>query len=84
LSEVRNVTREHQARRGVILHELQDLSSRIGTFPAARREPVAGIEYDEPGAGGQQPALGRNDGSQRARNVQAELQLYFRGRASPR
>jgi hypothetical protein len=48
LQDVRNLTIEHETRRGAILHELQGLAARIGAFPAAR-EPVAGLEYMEPG-----------------------------------
>jgi hypothetical protein len=36
LQDVRNITTEHESRRGVILTELQSLASRMGAFPALR------------------------------------------------
>lgn len=46
LQDVRNLTIEHETRRGAILHELQGLAARIGAFPSAR-EPLSGLEYAE-------------------------------------
>lgn len=43
LDDVRSVTMEHEARRAVILTELQTLASRIGAFPAGA-EPCPMIE----------------------------------------
>ncbi len=45
LDDVRSVTIEHEARRAVILTELQVLAARIGAFPAAD-EPFTIIEED--------------------------------------
>jgi hypothetical protein len=47
LQNVRAITSEHEARRGAMLHELQCLAARIGSFPTPRR-PISGIEYAEP------------------------------------
>ncbi len=35
LDEVRSVTLEHEARRALILSELQSLATRVGAFPAS-------------------------------------------------
>lgn len=35
LDDVRSLTIEHEARRGLILSELQNLAERIGAFPAS-------------------------------------------------
>ena len=43
LDDVRSVTMEHEARRAVILTELQTLAGRIGAFPAGS-EPCPMIE----------------------------------------
>jgi len=45
LDDVRAITLEHEARRTVILTELQSLATRIGTFPASAK-PVETIEYE--------------------------------------
>jgi hypothetical protein len=47
LQNVREITSEHGARRGAMLHELQCLAARIGSFPTSRR-PIPGIECAEP------------------------------------
>src|SRR5262245_50196614 len=49
LQNVRKITSEHEARRGAMLHELQCLAARIGSFPASRRQ-MSGIEYAAPTA----------------------------------
>ena len=49
LQNVREITSEHETRRGAMLHELQCLAARIGSFPTSRR-PMSGIEYAEPAA----------------------------------
>jgi hypothetical protein len=46
LQDVQNVTTEHEARRGSILHELQELAARMGAFPAAP-DAMAGLEYGD-------------------------------------
>lgn len=45
LDDVRSITLEHEARRTVILTELQSLASRIGAFPISAK-PIETIEYD--------------------------------------
>ena len=49
LQNVREITSEHEARRGAMLHELQCLAAQIGSFPTSRK-PMSGIEYAEPAA----------------------------------
>ncbi len=44
LQDVRGIATEHESRRRTILHELQGLANRIGTFPASR-ETVTGVDY---------------------------------------
>jgi hypothetical protein len=77
LRDVRNVTAEHEARRGAILSELQTLSSLIGTFPAPHEAvPAIGSEaetggYD--GASRYQAALSAGDWRQAAKNIEDDL-----------
>jgi hypothetical protein len=47
LQNVREITSEHGARRGDMLHELQCLATRIGSFPTSRRS-MSGFERVEP------------------------------------
>jgi hypothetical protein len=93
LQDVREISTEHEARRGAILHELQGLASRIGAFPPAR-EAVPGIEYDEhahahtnghaprhiAAANGNQLPFQRGDWRQAANNIEDELDIYFQDR----
>src|SRR5262245_66046423 len=51
LQDVRNITAEHESRRGVILTELQSLAQRMGAFPSPRDTRL--------GAGDAAPAEGR-------------------------
>jgi cell division septum initiation protein DivIVA len=44
LSEIRHVTAQHEARRAVILNELQHLASRVCALPIAQSEPMQAIE----------------------------------------
>ena len=84
LHDVRSITTEHETRRGAILLELQGLASRIGAFPSTR-ESRAGIEYEpRPIANGNdpEPAFGRGDWREAANNIQQELDIFVRGRAS--
>jgi hypothetical protein len=47
LTEIRHVTAQHEARRGVIMNELQLLATRICSFPAVTSEPApAALEED--------------------------------------
>jgi hypothetical protein len=43
LSEIRQVTAQHEVRRAMIMNELQGLASRLCAFPAPGKEPVAAI-----------------------------------------
>ena len=43
LSEIRQVTAQHEVRRAVIMNELQGLATRLCSFPAQHAEPVAAI-----------------------------------------
>ena len=86
LHDVRSITTEHETRRGAILLELQGLASRIGAFPCAR-ESRAGIEYEATArpianANDPEPAFGRGDWREAANNIQQELDIFVRGRAS--
>jgi hypothetical protein len=49
LRDVRNITKEHEARRGTVMYELQNLASRMGAFPLVEQKPVAAIEYAQAG-----------------------------------
>lgn len=44
LDDVRSVTADHEARRAIIMTELQTLAERIGVFPASDA-PLNTIEY---------------------------------------
>ena len=63
------------------------LASRIGVFPAMH-EPVNGIEYSEStlrpiaAANDPQPAFSRGDWREAASNIEDELDVFFKGRAS--
>ncbi|MBL8846140.1 MAG: hypothetical protein JNN24_10260 [Hyphomicrobium zavarzinii] len=46
LSEIRHVTAQHEARRAVIMNELQLLATRLCAFPVTAAEPMAAIEDD--------------------------------------
>ena len=49
LDDVRNITADHEARRTIILTELQTLADRIGMLPAPAPEMrVETIEYEAP------------------------------------
>ncbi len=86
LQDVRSITTEHEARRGVILGELQALASRMGALPAPR-EPVAEIAYEPVAesptpANDPEPEFGRGDWREAANNIQQELEVFARRRAS--
>jgi hypothetical protein len=88
LQDVRSITSEHEARRGAILSELQGLASRIGAFPAVAREPVAQLNHVEPvlkplaAANDRPPIFGRGDWRKATRNIEDELDVYFKDRAA--
>jgi len=83
LQDVRLVAEEHEARRGVILKELQGLATRMGALPRPRR-PFAAIEEAAPldlTQEAQQPAVRGGDWRQAAANIRDELATHFNGRA---
>jgi hypothetical protein len=85
LQDVRNMTVDHESRRGAILHELQTLATRIGAFPT-QREQVPGVEFGNPtskpiaAANGNQLPFNRGDWRQAANNIEDELDIYFQDR----
>ena len=56
LQDVRDITTDHESRRGAILHELQNLASRIGAFPIAR-DQAPGLDFGNPAV---KPITGMN------------------------
>lgn len=46
LSEIRQVTAHHEARRAAILTELQQLAGRLCAIPVSASEPLTAIEAD--------------------------------------
>jgi hypothetical protein len=87
LQDVRNITTDHESRRGAILHELQSLALRIGAFPLAH-EPAPGLEYAEraakpiAAANGNQNPFTRGDWRQAASNIEDELDSFFKDRVA--
>src|SRR5205085_8876831 len=87
LQDVRNITTDHESRRGAILHELQTLASRIGAFPGVR-EPVPGLPFNEPparpiaAANGNQNPITRGDWRQAANNIEEVPDIYFKERTA--
>jgi hypothetical protein len=87
LQDVRAITTDHAARRGHSLHELQRLSSRIGTFPAAHAT-LSAVEdaYPQarPIAAGDGTAvvssLRRGDWRQATSNIEDALEGLFEER----
>jgi hypothetical protein len=88
LQDVRNITTEHETRRGAILHELQGLASRIGAFPAPR-EWAPELEYADPAArpvaatsSNYPPGARGGDWRKAANNIEDELDIYVEQRAT--
>ena len=85
LHDVRNVTVEHERRRGMILKELQTLALCIGAFPD-QREPIAALEEAPRNISSfansytEEPIVGRGDWRQAANNIQDELEFQLNGR----
>lgn len=87
LQDVRMMTTEHEVRRGYSLHELQRLSSRIGTFPTLLTGPVEdAMPPARPiaAADGMAGANGfrRGDWRQATSNIKDELDGVFEDLAS--
>lgn len=87
IDEVRNVTAEHEARRGAILNELQVLAARLCAFPAAS-QPLTEIgesTLELPPlmhANGHPHSPGAHapgDWRKAARNIADELDFYLKG-----
>jgi hypothetical protein len=85
LQDVRSVAEEHEARRGVILKELQGLATRMGALPRPRR-PFAALEeaaaVDLSAQDPPQAALRGGDWRQAAANIREELATHFNGRVA--
>jgi hypothetical protein len=81
LQYVHNITTEHDARRGVLLHELESLASRIGAFPVGH-ERVGGIEYGEPGAIPIERVNAEGSWREATDHIQDALDFYFKDRTS--
>jgi hypothetical protein len=87
LQDVRNITAEHETRRGVILNELQSLAQRVGAFPVAAREPGAAVSHSTPPEARALPANGRLRPIERGAwreatdKLQSEIDAYFKKRA---
>ena len=88
LQDVRNITTDHESRRGATLHELQNLASRIGAFPVPS-EPAPSLEYADPAArpiaaaNVNQPLFARGGNWRQAVNsIENELDIYVEKRAA--
>jgi hypothetical protein len=89
MQDVRNITAEHETRRRAVLGELQSLATRLGAFPAPR-EPAPELAYAHNGAWPNEvveedfPRSITRHTQRRpnAGNITAELDLYFKARAS--
>lgn len=85
LHDVRNVTAEHEIRRGMILKELQTLAMSIGAFPE-QKEPIAALEEAPRNLSAfatshiEDQIVGRGDWRQAANNIQDELEFQLNGR----
>lgn len=86
LQDVRAVAEEHEARRGVILKELQSLAARMGALPRPRAPFAALEEQAQPldlAARETAPAaFRRGDWRQAAANIHDELAIALNGRAA--
>jgi hypothetical protein len=93
LQDVRNITVEHESRRRIVLGELHGLAARIGSLPAPRESAPelaytatandttwsdGVVEDDLP------RSITRHSTQRRPSpgNITAELDLYFKARAS--
>jgi hypothetical protein len=77
LQDVRTVAQEHEARRGVILKELQGLAQRMGALPRPRA-PFAVLEehaHELPAQDTPAQVFRRGDWREAAANIQEELAL---------
>lgn len=84
LDDVRNLSAEHEARRGAILRELQSLAARLGALPKAgdlfaplgggygSHDPFASHMHQQP----------RSDWRRQSVSIQDELNKHLSQRAS--
>ena len=88
MQDVRHISAEHETRRRAVLGELQDLATRIGAFPS--REQTPELAHAQNGAWPQgvvedlPRSITRHSQQRRPTtgNITAELDLYFKARAS--
>ena len=86
LQDVRRLTREHDARRGTILTELENLGSRLGKFPSEQKKPVAGTEHAEANVerlNGTRQFVGRADWRIAVSNIEDEQGDFYKSWAAP-
>lgn len=82
LTEIRHVTQQHEARRSVIMNELQLLATRLCAFPALQQqsEAVAAIEDENymPPQNGSRNGATHAPGNWRiaAQNIQDDLDFF--------
>lgn len=87
LDDVRNLSAEHEARRGAILKELQSLAARLGALPkpgdlfAPLGAPM-GRELQSPDANGMHGQHGRSEWRRQSVSIQDELNKHLSARAS--
>lgn len=84
LSEIRHVTAQHEARRTVIMNELQLLATRLCAFPVAQQgEPLTAIEDENyaPTQNGNRNGATHAPGNWRiaAQNIQDDLDFFTDG-----
>ena len=83
LDDVRNLSAEHEARRGAILRELQSLAARLGALPKPGDlfSPLGGreLQHSDPGMHAQ---AGRSDWRRQSVSIQDELNKHLSARAS--
>lgn len=87
LDDVRNLSAEHEARRGAILKELQSLAARLGALPkpgdlfAPLGSPMGRPELP-PHDMGLQGGHGRSEWRRQSVSIQDELNRHLSARAS--
>ncbi|MGE0629725.1 MAG: hypothetical protein AB7O43_18125 [Hyphomicrobiaceae bacterium] len=92
LSDVRDLTMEHEARRVAVLSELQGLASRIGSFPAGADslDALDALETNGHSLPGyslsqeveSQSSVGCGDWRQAVNNIEDDIDTLF-GRRGP-
>lgn len=88
LDDVRNLSAEHEARRGAILKELQSLAARLGALPkpgdlfAPLGSTMGRPELPSHDMGGLQGGHGRSEWRRQSVSIQDELNRHLSARAS--